>query len=254
MHGFILAAGFGKRMGAYTDNCPKPLLEIDGIKLLDYSLYLLEKWKIEKKIINTHYLSERIEEYFSNFTLVEIQISREKEILGTGGGIYTALQKFWSDLGLLEKFLVINPDTILFPSDEFHPDFPILFPDSLSHLYLKPIEDGKSYTTLFLKEGRVFFHNVELSIPCYYIGLSLFKLKAFTNRNYQANMNFELGSLWRQLSDEGLLTGEFYNGDAIDIGEKEFYEKLKEQTDFFRGRKSDIFSKLNSLKKIINNS
>jgi MurNAc alpha-1-phosphate uridylyltransferase len=163
MHGFILAAGFGKRMGAYTDNCPKPLLEIDGIKLLDYSLYLLEKWKIEKKIINTHYLSERIEEYFSNFTLVEIQISREKEILGTGGGIYTALQKFWSDLGLLEKFLVINPDTILFPSDEFHPDFPILFPDSLSHLYLKPIEDGKSYTTLFLKEGRVFFHNVELS-------------------------------------------------------------------------------------------
>lgn len=250
MHGFILAAGFGKRMGAYTTSCPKPLLEINGIKLIDYSLYLLEKWKIERKLVNTHYLSERIEEYFSNFTLIDIQISKEKEILGTGGGIYTALQKFWSDLALLDKFLVINPDVVLFPTNEFHPDFPSLFPDSLSHMYLKPIEDGSSYTTLYWKQGRVFFHNVESSIPCYYIGLSLFKLKAFMNRNYQVNMNFELGSLWRQLSAEGQLTGEFYNGDAIDIGEKEFYEELKEQPDFFRGKKSDILSKLNSWIKI----
>ena len=51
--GMILAAGFGKRLQPLTKNCPKPLLEVHGIKLLEYSIKFLLDNGISEIIINT---------------------------------------------------------------------------------------------------------------------------------------------------------------------------------------------------------
>ena len=61
--GMILAAGFGKRMQPLTKNCPKPLLEVHGIKLLEYSIKFLLDNGISEIIVNTHYLHEQIKEF-----------------------------------------------------------------------------------------------------------------------------------------------------------------------------------------------
>ena len=52
----ILAAGFGKRLLPLTKERPKPLLEIGGKKLIEYSIDLLRENNITEIIINSHYL------------------------------------------------------------------------------------------------------------------------------------------------------------------------------------------------------
>jgi len=250
MRGFILAAGFGKRMGIFTQNCPKPLLEIDGIKLLDYSLYLLKNWKVNEIITNTHYLSKQIEEYFANFPSLRVHISYEQSILGTGGGIFTGINRYWASSNSSDdEFVVINPDTVLFPKSNFLPQFPENQHDSLSHLYLKATPYNANYTNLFWKDGNVYFEYLKDSIPCYYIGLSLFKIHAFDLLDQKSNENFELGSLWRHLSKEGKLTGEFFQEDAIVIGEKKLFDEILVQKDFFKGKKQEIKYFLSSIER-----
>ena len=55
----ILAAGYGKRMLPITLNIPKPLVSIGNKPLIFYIIEKLKKEKINKTIVNTHYLSEK---------------------------------------------------------------------------------------------------------------------------------------------------------------------------------------------------
>ena len=61
----ILSAGFGKRLNPLTLKHPKPLLKIGQETLLSNTINFLEKLKIEKVIINTHYLGDQIIEYIN---------------------------------------------------------------------------------------------------------------------------------------------------------------------------------------------
>lgn len=262
MKAFILAAGFGKRMGSYTKNLPKPLLSIQEVKLLDYAFYMIHKWEIARIIINTHYLSEKIEDYLKKFIKVDIQISKEEKILGTGGGIYTGIKKFGTNFHFMKKtpndaqiiettselgdeaYVLINPDTIIFPDqDSFCPNFPEE-EKSLCHLYLRPLPQGANYTGLFLKDMKVYFNPIIDSIPCYYIGLAVLKpiCLELSETKYEIGQSFELIDVFKNLSRKGLLTGEIFSGSAIDIGEKEFYESILKSKDFFKGRRSEILS------------
>ena len=59
--GLILCAGFGKRVAPLTNTTPKPLLQIKNGTLLENSINFLQKCGIKKIKINTHYLSDEIE-------------------------------------------------------------------------------------------------------------------------------------------------------------------------------------------------
>ena len=102
----ILAAGFGKRLLPLTKELPKPLLEIGGKKLIEYSIDLLRENNITEIIINSHYLHEKISE-FINRKYPNISLSYEKNILDTGGGILNAMSFFDQ-----ENFFVLNSDTV----------------------------------------------------------------------------------------------------------------------------------------------
>ena len=102
----ILAAGFGKRLLPLTKERPKPLLEIGGKKLIEYSIDLLRENNITEIIINSHYLHEQISEFITK-KYPNISLSYEKNILDTGGGILNAMNFFEQ-----ENFYVLNSDTI----------------------------------------------------------------------------------------------------------------------------------------------
>ena len=61
--GLILCAGFGKRVAPLTNTTPKPLLQIKNVTLLENSIDFLKKCGIKKIKINTHYLSDEIENF-----------------------------------------------------------------------------------------------------------------------------------------------------------------------------------------------
>ena len=108
----ILAAGFGKRLLPLTKERPKPLLEIGGKKLIEYSIDLLRENNITEIIINSHYLHEKISEFITK-KYPNISLSYEKNILDTGGGILNAMNFFGQ-----ENFYVLNSDTcLLYTSD-----------------------------------------------------------------------------------------------------------------------------------------
>ena len=87
-HGMILAAGLGKRMQPLTLKIPKPLLEIEGVTLLERALNLLISNGVEEVSINIHHLSHQIREYLSKAKhKANIEISSEEDLLlDTGGG------------------------------------------------------------------------------------------------------------------------------------------------------------------------
>ena len=107
MKAMILAAGFGKRLGELTKRKPKPLLEVKGKPLIDYHIEKLIFAGFKTIAINTHYLGAQISDHvINNFgQKIEIHISHENQILGTGGGIKKAVSSFGD-----EDIVVINSD------------------------------------------------------------------------------------------------------------------------------------------------
>lgn len=104
---FVLAAGKGERMRPLTDNCPKPLLEVGGMTMLDRALDALEAVGVEEVVVNTYYLGEMIEDHLKGRKKPKITISSEDTLLDTGGGVKKAVS-FFGD----EPFYVLNADVV----------------------------------------------------------------------------------------------------------------------------------------------
>ena len=105
----ILCAGFGKRLHPLTQEIPKPLLKIKETTLLEKTISFIEKLKINKIMLNTFHLSNKIEEFVNKInTKIKIELINDgNEILDTGGGILNMVRNTSE-----KDFLVFNPDTI----------------------------------------------------------------------------------------------------------------------------------------------
>jgi dTDP-glucose pyrophosphorylase len=83
----IMAGGKGTRLHPYTENCPKPMLEVGGKPILQRIIERANRDGFHNFIISLHYLAEMIEEYFGSGDKfgVNIQYIREQTPLGTAG-------------------------------------------------------------------------------------------------------------------------------------------------------------------------
>ncbi|HSV95544.1 MAG TPA: NDP-sugar synthase [Spirochaetota bacterium] len=110
MKGFILAAGYGERLRPVTDVFPKPLVPVANVPSICYAISILARAGISSVIINLHYRSDKIREFFDghdNFGL-DISFSYEPKILGTGGGVMKCREMIGGD-----DFVLINSDVIM---------------------------------------------------------------------------------------------------------------------------------------------
>jgi NDP-sugar pyrophosphorylase family protein len=106
MKAMILAAGLGTRLLPLTENRPKPLFPILDRPLLDILIRRLQSAGCEAIIINTHHLSDMIDQFVKDQTCgIPVVTRYEPTILGTAGAIKN-VEDFWND----EPFLVINGD------------------------------------------------------------------------------------------------------------------------------------------------
>ena len=109
----VLAAGFGTRLRPLTLSRPKPLLPVMGEPMLARILDMLVSWGVEDITVNAHYLADQIEDFVKEYQGdaakgVKISVSREDEILGTGG----ALRPLKSWIGD-EPFWLVNGDIVV---------------------------------------------------------------------------------------------------------------------------------------------
>jgi N-acetyl-alpha-D-muramate 1-phosphate uridylyltransferase len=104
----VLAAGLGTRMRPYNGHIPKPLVEVGGKSLIDYSLDRLADAGVENVVVNVHHLADVLERHLAPRQRPHIEISDERgELLGTGGGIAKALPKLGD-----APFFLVNSDTV----------------------------------------------------------------------------------------------------------------------------------------------
>ena len=97
MKAMILAAGLGTRLRPLTDDRPKALVEIAGRTLLEITLVApAQLWRIREVIVNVHHFADMVVDYLKandNFGM-RIEVSREEELLDTGGGLKKAALVF----------------------------------------------------------------------------------------------------------------------------------------------------------------
>ena len=88
----IFAAGLGVRLRPLTDTKPKALVEINGVTLLELVINRLKKTGVNEIIINVHHFAGQIIDFLDKKQRfnIRIEISRENELLDTGGGLQKA--------------------------------------------------------------------------------------------------------------------------------------------------------------------
>jgi len=103
----IMAAGKGTRMMPLTADRPKPLVEVNGVALLDHVLDHLREAGVGKVVINAHYLADMVERHMAaKASDMDVAISDERGLLlDTGGGLVHALPLIGDD-----PFLCVNAD------------------------------------------------------------------------------------------------------------------------------------------------
>jgi len=86
---FLMAGGFGKRLRPYTDDCPKPLLEIGGKPILQTIIENFVKSGFRQFYIAVHFKAEKIKRYFGDGSRwgISIVYIDELEPMGTAGAI-----------------------------------------------------------------------------------------------------------------------------------------------------------------------
>ncbi len=111
----ILAAGLGTRMGPLTRRRAKPALRLFDLPLIAWPMAFLARAGVRHLVVNLHHLPRTLEpdlDRFSRQLGLQLRLSLEPEILGTGGGLGAAAAL------LLESgpatMLLLNGDSLFF--------------------------------------------------------------------------------------------------------------------------------------------
>lgn len=85
----IMAGGLGTRLQPLTNDCPKPMLHLNGKPILERIIERLIAQGFRHFVLAVHYLSDVIEAHFSDGSRwgVQIEYIREREMLGTAGAL-----------------------------------------------------------------------------------------------------------------------------------------------------------------------
>ena len=108
MQALILAAGMGRRLGEFTANNTKCMLEVNGIRLIDRMLNQLKKLDLERIVIVVGYEGANLRDYL-------LQNYAEWPLVFVENPIYDKTNNIYS-LWLAKDYLT-EDDTLLLESD-----------------------------------------------------------------------------------------------------------------------------------------
>jgi N-acetyl-alpha-D-muramate 1-phosphate uridylyltransferase len=217
----VLAAGLGTRMRPYNGHIPKPLVEIGGKSLIDYSLDRLADAGVESVVVNVHHLADILERHLAPRQRPHIEISDERgELLGTGGGIAKALPKLGD-----APFFLVNSDTVWL--DGVRPNFTRMAeafdPRTMdAMLLLAPTTNSIGYTGrgdfAMLPDGRLRRRKESEVVPFVYAGAAVLSPELFADAPKGA---FALTVLFDRAAERDRLFGLRLEGVWMHVGTPE---------------------------------
>jgi NDP-sugar pyrophosphorylase family protein len=87
----VFAAGMASRLRPLTDHLPKALIEVGGRPLLELVLERLIRFGVDSAVVNVHHEPDQVEAFLRTGRFgIPVAISREPELLDTGGGLKQA--------------------------------------------------------------------------------------------------------------------------------------------------------------------
>ncbi|WP_455199384.1 N-acetylmuramate alpha-1-phosphate uridylyltransferase MurU [Kaarinaea lacus] len=202
----ILAAGRGERMRPLTDELPKPLLPVAGKPLIERHIEALVAAGICDIVINHAWLGDKIEAALGDGSRFNARITYSPEGeqgLETGGGIFNALPLLGDS-----PFLVVNGDIVTNFDFRNLPEKP----SGQAHLVLVPNPAHHPQGDFSLTGEGVHSQGS----PRYtFSGIGVYHPRLLAD--CQAGV-FPLAPLLRQAMDQGLVTGELFEGLWVDVG------------------------------------
>lgn len=111
MQAIILAGGRGERLRPFTEDRPKPMVEVLGVPILAYQLHWLQTQGVSEVVMACGYRHEVITDYFGNGEKwsMRIEYAVEADPMGRGGAIRHAFGRL---AGAPELVLATNGDVI----------------------------------------------------------------------------------------------------------------------------------------------
>lgn len=107
----ILAGGKGERLRPYTNDRPKPMVEVGGRPILEYQLTQLKKEGVTQVVFACSYQKESLMNFVGDGKKYGLQVyySIEESPLGRGGGIKQAMKHLKGDW---DNVIVTNGDNL----------------------------------------------------------------------------------------------------------------------------------------------
>jgi mannose-1-phosphate guanylyltransferase/phosphomannomutase len=108
MKAVIMAGGEGTRLRPLTSNCPKPMLPLANLPMMEHIITLLKQHGITEIVVTVAFLANQIRTYFGDGSAFGVRIiyATEDQPLGTAGSVRNAMDE------LDESFLVISGDVL----------------------------------------------------------------------------------------------------------------------------------------------
>jgi MurNAc alpha-1-phosphate uridylyltransferase len=203
---------------------PKPLHLIGERTMLDHALDKLVEVGIERVVVNTHYLAEQIETHLQSRHDIEIIISREDELLETGGAIAKTLSYYDN-----KPFFALNADLPWIDGSQPSLQRMQTFwdPERMDVLLLlmqtkkaKGFDPTKGDYVLE-KEGRIWRKNSAPPRPYVYVSAQILKPELFLHPPAKV---FSNSQLWDSAEIKNRLYGIEHDGSCYHVGTPEDWQ------------------------------
>lgn len=221
----ILCAGFGKRVLPLTNTTPKPLLTINNIPLIEYSIKILKELGVNEIAVNVHHLKQKISSYIKK-NYPDIKVFEEEVILDTGGALANA-KHFLSD----DYFLVLNSDTV------WQKNYIL----NMKALIKKTIQKNFLAGLLLARKDKSFDSNLNADFSIendfltnkknyIYTGFQILNSSLLENKEVRP---FSVKEIWDHLVEKKQITGEVFEQTFYHTTDLEIYNKLKNKDIIF---------------------